>query len=71
MAAGNTKAFKEIEPSLPIFHTRAMRKHFFADFSLFCCARPAVLKEIYRQLTGKDASRVLYYYCNYGLPHAT
>ena len=53
MVAGNAKAIREIEPSLPSFHTRAMRKQFFA---VFWSARPAVLKEIYRQLTGKDVN---------------
>ena len=53
MAAGNANAVRVIQPILPNFHTRAMRRHFFANFSLFRSARPAVMKEMYRQLTGK------------------
>ena len=52
MTAGNACAVRVIQPALPTFHTRAMRKQFFNDYSLFCTARPAVLKEMYRQLTG-------------------
>ena len=55
MAAGNAKAIRVIQPSLPNFHTRAMRRHFIANFSLFRSARPAIMKEMYRQLTGKGA----------------
>lgn len=38
MTAGNAKAIRVIEPALPIFHTRAIRKQFFDDFSLFHCS---------------------------------
>ena len=60
MASGNAQATRIIEPSLPVFHTRAMRKH---DFSLFRCAKPAVMKEIYRQLTGKHIIICMALYC--------
>lgn len=58
MAVGNAEAARVIQPGLPTFHTRAMRKQFFHDFSLFRCARPAVLKEMYRQLTGNDVHTI-------------
>lgn len=58
MVAGNAKAVRVIEPDLPIFHTRAMRRQFFDDFSLFRSARPAVMKEMYRQLTVNDVHGV-------------
>ena len=60
MAAGNAKAVRVIQPALPNFHTRAMRRQFFDNFSLFRSARPAVMKEMYRQLTGRcyDACRI-------------
>ena len=31
LAAGNSSALHKIEPSLPVFHTRAMRKQFFEE----------------------------------------
>ena len=56
LATGNLHALQEIRPSLPVFHTRYMRKQFFHEMSLFCFARPAVLREMYKRLTGKWCS---------------
>lgn len=55
LVTGNAQALRMIQPALPTFHTRAMKRQFFDDFSLFRYAKPAVMKEIYRQLTGKIA----------------
>ena len=52
LAAGNLRVLQEIKPSLPVFHTRCMRKQFFDEMSLFNVARPAVLREMYKRLTG-------------------
>lgn len=52
ITSGNVLAVHKVRPLLPSFHTRAMRKQFFNDFSLFRCARPAVMREMYRKLTG-------------------
>lgn len=48
LVSGNLKVMEEIKSSLPVFHTR-MRKQFLAEMSLF---NPAVLREMYRRLTG-------------------
>ena len=50
--AGNLRVLQEIKPSLPVFHTHCMRKQFFDEMSLFNVARPAVLREMYKRLTG-------------------
>lgn len=49
----NAEVLRIIEPSLPIYHTRAMRKQFYYDMHLFRCGKPAVLREMYHRLTGK------------------
>lgn len=54
LATGNSSALHKIEPSLPVFHTRAMRKQFFEEMKLFNAAKPAVLREMYRRLTGEN-----------------
>jgi hypothetical protein len=41
-------ALHKIEPSLPVFHTRALRKQFFEEMKLFNAANPAVLREMYK-----------------------
>ena len=52
LSAGNLRVVQEIKPSLPVFHTRCMRKQFFDEMSLFNVAKPAVLREMYKRLTG-------------------
>ena len=53
LSAGNSSALHKIEPSLPLYHTRALRKQFFEEMKLFNTAKPAVLREMYRRLTGE------------------
>jgi hypothetical protein len=50
--SGNASAVQKIRPVLPSFHTRAMRKQFLNDFSLFRCVRPPIMREMYHRLTG-------------------
>lgn len=52
LTTGNSGVLHKIQPSLPVFHTRFMRKQFFHEMSLFNVARPAVMREMYRRLTG-------------------
>lgn len=52
LIAGNLRVLQEIKPSLPTFHTRCMKKQFFQEMSLFNVTRPAVLREMYKRLTG-------------------
>lgn len=51
---GNAECIRIIQPSLPVYHTRAMRKDFFNTVELFKCGKPAVLWGIYKCLTGTD-----------------
>ena len=53
LLSGNTEVLRKIQPSLPINHTRATRKQFFNQVSLFSTGKPAVLRAMYKQLTGK------------------
>ena len=52
ITSGNASTVHKVQPLLPSFHTRAMRKQFYNVFSLFQCARPAVMHEMYRKLKG-------------------
>ena len=54
LSAGNLSAMHKIGPSLPVYHTRAMRKQFFEEMKPFNAAKPAVLREMYRRLTGEN-----------------
>ena len=49
----NAEVIRRLQPSLPVYHTRAMKKQFYHDMQLFRCGNPSVLREIYRRLTGK------------------
>ena len=53
LTAGNADCFRKIQPSLPTYHTRAMKKHFFEQISLLQCGKPSALRGIYRLLTGE------------------
>ena len=53
LSSGNSSALHKIEPSLPLFHTRVMRRQFFEEMKLFNAAKPAVFREMYRRLTGE------------------
>lgn len=63
IVAGNASAIHKVRPLLPSYHTRAMRKQFFNDFGLFRCARPAVMCEVYRRLTGMCGFALHYSTC--------
>ena len=52
LTTGNLRVLQKIKPFLPVFHTRCMRKQFFDEISLFSAAKPAVLREMYKRLTG-------------------
>ena len=65
LAAGNSSAVHKITPSLPAYHTRAMRKQFFDEMKLFNAAKPAVLSEMYRRLTGEMMFCVYYSFIVY------
>lgn len=52
LVSGNATCIRKIEPSLPIYHTRTMKKHFFDQISLLRCGKPSALRGIYRLLTG-------------------
>ena len=49
---GNAECIRIIQPSLPFYHTRAMKKDFINTAENFKCGKPAVLKRIYKRLTG-------------------
>ena len=53
LISANTECYRKIQPSLPIYHTRAMKKHFFDQISLLRCGQPSALRGIYRLLTGE------------------
>lgn len=53
LVSKNAEVLRVIKPSLPVYHTRAMKKQFYHDMCLFRCGKPAVLRDIYRRLTGK------------------
>ena len=46
-----------IRSSIPVYHTRSMRREFCARFGLICKIPPLIINEMYRSLTG-DASAV-------------
>ena len=50
---GNAQCFRKIEPDLPVYHTRAMRRQFFDKISLLRCGKPSVLRGFYKCLTGR------------------
>ena len=52
LVSGNATCIRKIEPSLPVYHTRAMKRHFFNQISLLRCGKPSALRGIYRLLTG-------------------
>ena len=53
LVSKNAEVLRVIKPSLPVYHTRAMKKQFYHDMKLFRCGKPAVLREVYRRLTGE------------------
>ena len=55
--ARSVTVIDSIHSSIPLYHTRSMRKEFCALFGLVCKVSPLMLNEIYRSLTG-DASAI-------------
>ena len=53
LLSGNGEAVRKIQPALPTYHTRAMRREFFNQISLFRFGKPAALRGLYRRLTGE------------------
>uniref|UniRef100_A0A7M5XFY4 Uncharacterized protein n=1 Tax=Clytia hemisphaerica TaxID=252671 RepID=A0A7M5XFY4_9CNID len=52
-----TKMLKAVEPEIPIYHTRAMRKQFHEEVKLISSKTPAhVIRHIYKTLTGDLSS---------------
>ena len=52
---------RKVESTIPVYHTRAMKKQFAHDFDLLAKVEPKVLREMYRHLTGdSSASANLY-----------
>ena len=49
------RMLKKIEPEIPVFHTRAMRRKFQKEVASLNATdiKPHVLRHIYRTLTGK------------------
>ena len=54
LTAGNAECYRKIQPSLPTYHTRAMRKHFFDQVHLLQCGKASTLRGIYKLLTGES-----------------
>ena len=52
LTSGNASCVRKIQPSLPVYHTRAMKKQFFDQITLLKCGKPSALRGIYRLLTG-------------------
>ena len=52
MLKKNMSVVQELRKTLPTYHTRAMRRH---SFGRYTNSKPAILREVYRSLTG-DAS---------------
>ena len=54
------KTLKKIEPLVPVFHTRAMRKQFSKDIGLLHSVdiQPHVLRHVYRTLTGDSSKEI-------------
>lgn len=50
------EAHRACEARIPVFHTRAMRKEFFSRYANLSRLPPAVLRDMYRFLTG-DSSK--------------
>ena len=55
--ARSVTVIDSIRSSIPLYHTRSMRKEFCAWFGLVCKVSPLMLNEMYRSLTG-DASAI-------------
>ena len=55
MLKENMSVVQELRKKLPTYHTRAMRRDFIHSFGRYTNSKPAILREVYRTLTG-DAS---------------
>ena len=52
----STSVILQVHEQIPHFHTRAMRYRFIQVFGLVTGVKPAVHRELYRQLTGNNSS---------------
>ena len=53
LLSGNCEVTRKIQPQLPSYHTRAMRRQFFDQVSLFRLGnKPAVWRGLYKLITG-------------------
>lgn len=57
----NQRAVAKLMDTLPIYHTRAMKREFISHYgSLMSGTKPFVLRSIYRELTGDASSSRTY-----------
>ena len=54
--AHSASVILQVQEQIPHFHTRAMRSRFIQVFGLVTGVKPAILREMYRQLTGDNSS---------------
>ena len=52
----NGRVITEIHKSISVYHTRAMRHEVVRSYGCLCNAKPAVLREIYHQLTSDSSA---------------
>ncbi len=54
--ARSTSVILKVQEQIPHFHTRAIRSRFMQVFGLVTSVKPAILREMYRQLAGDSSS---------------
>ncbi len=54
--AQSTSVILKVQEQIPHFHTRAMRSRFMQVFGLVTSVKPAILREMYRQVAGVSGS---------------
>ena len=53
----NVRIIEEIKQQIPTYHTRAMKREFFAMYGrISCSSKPYILRSIYRTLTGDESA---------------
>ena len=56
LLACSTSVIVQVQEQIPHFHTQAMRSRFIQVFGLVTGAKPAILRDMYRQLIGDSSS---------------
>ena len=56
-ATNIVQLIKQIEPQLPVFHTRQMRQEFYSKYGQLTGMTPAVMRAVYLELTGDATTR--------------